>query len=49
MRDKRLMRAETKAHALPVKMTIPLGFFIFPVILMVIMLPVIIRIRIAFV
>ena len=49
MRDKRLMRAETKAHALPVKMTLPLGFFIFPVILMVIMLPVIIRIKNSFV
>ena len=49
MRDKRLMRAETKAHALPVKMTLPLGLFIFPVILLVIMLPVVIRIKNAFV
>jgi tight adherence protein C len=48
MRDKRLMRAETKAHTLPVKMTIPLGLFIFPVILLVIMVPVIIRIKNAF-
>jgi len=45
MRDKRLMRAEEKAHALPVKMVIPLGLFIFPVIMIVIMLPLIIRIR----
>jgi tight adherence protein C len=49
MRDKRLMRAEAKAHALPVKMTLPLGAFIFPVILMVIMVPLIIRIKNAFV
>ncbi len=45
MRDKRLMRAEAKAQALPVKMTIPLGIFIFPVIMIVVMLPLIIRIR----
>jgi tight adherence protein C len=48
MRDKRLMRAEAKAHALPVKMTLPLGVFIFPVILLVIMVPLIIRIKNAF-
>ena len=45
MRDKRLMRAETKAHALPVKLTLPLGMFIFPVILLVIMVPLVIRIK----
>lgn len=39
MRDKRLMRAETKAHALPAKMVVPLGVFIFPVIMIVIMTP----------
>lgn len=44
MRDKRLARAEEKAHALPAKMVIPLGFFIFPVMLVVTMLPVILRI-----
>ncbi len=49
MRDKRLMRAEALANALPVKMTLPLGFFIFPVILLLIMIPVIIRIKNAFV
>jgi tight adherence protein C len=48
MRDKRLMRAEAKAHALPVKLTLPLGVFIFPVILLVIMVPLIIRIKNAF-
>jgi tight adherence protein C len=49
MRDKRLMRAEAKAHALPVKLTLPLGVFIFPVILLVIMVPLIIRIKNAFI
>ena len=48
MRDKRLMRAEEKAHALPVKLTLPLGIFIFPVILMVILTPVFIRMNTAF-
>lgn len=48
MRDKRLMRAEALANALPVKMTLPLGLFIFPVILLLIMIPVIIRIKNAF-
>jgi tight adherence protein C len=48
MREKRLVRAEAKALALPVKMTIPLGLFIFPVILMVILVPVIIRMKRAF-
>jgi tight adherence protein C len=43
MRDKRLLRAEETANKLPVKMVIPLGGLIFPVILMVIMIPVIIR------
>jgi tight adherence protein C len=49
MRDKRLSRAEARANALPVKMTIPLGLFIFPVILLVILTPVVIRIKNAFV
>lgn len=48
MRDKRLMRAEARANALPVKMVIPLGMFIFPVILLVIMTPLVIRINRAF-
>ena len=43
MRDKRLLRAEERANQLPVKMVLPLGLFIFPVILMVVMVPVIIR------
>ena len=48
MRDKRLMRAEAKAHALPVKMTLPLGIFIFPVVMMVVMVPIMIRFMKAF-
>lgn len=48
MRDKRLSRAEEKAHALPALLVIPLGLFIFPVMLVVTMLPVIIRINNAF-
>ena len=43
MRGKRLMRAEEMANKLPVKMTLPMGLFIFPVILHVIMLPLGIR------
>ena len=47
MRDKRLTRAEERAHALPVKLIIPLALYIFPVMLVVIMLPLAIRIRTA--
>jgi tight adherence protein C len=43
MRDRRLLRAEERANQLPVKMVIPLGLFIFPVILMVIMFPVVVQ------
>jgi tight adherence protein C len=43
MRDRRLLRAEERANQLPVKMVAPLGMFIFPVILMTVMLPMIIR------
>jgi tight adherence protein C len=43
MREKRTSRAEKKAYALPVKLTLPLGVFIFPVIMIVVMTPVIIR------
>jgi len=48
MRDKRMLRAEEQANKLPVKMVIPLGAFIFPVILMVILLPVIIKLTTVF-
>lgn len=43
MRDRRLLRAEERANQLPVKMVLPLGACIFPVILMTVMIPVIIR------
>ncbi|MER9367818.1 type II secretion system F family protein [Mesorhizobium sp. M7A.F.Ca.US.011.01.1.1] len=45
MRGQRILSAEERANALPVKMMIPLGLCIFPVVMMVIMLPVIIRMR----
>jgi tight adherence protein C len=43
MRDRRLMRAEERANQLPVKMILPLGGCIFPVILMTVLLPIILR------
>ncbi len=45
MRNKRLSRAEEKAYALPAKLVVPLTIFVFPVLLITLMLPVIIRIR----
>jgi tight adherence protein C len=48
MRDKRLLRAEENANRLSVKMLLPLGLFIMPVVLMVILLPVVIRLLSAF-
>ncbi|MEM8973084.1 MAG: type II secretion system F family protein [Pseudomonadota bacterium] len=45
MRSKRMLRAEEKAHALPVKLTLPLALFIFPVMMVVIFVPIIIRIK----
>jgi tight adherence protein C len=48
MRDKRLLRAEEQANKLSVKMIMPLGLFIMPVVLMVILLPVVLRLFGAF-
>ncbi|WP_051334179.1 type II secretion system F family protein [Mesorhizobium sp. WSM3224] len=45
MRSQRILTAEERANALPVKMMIPLGLCIFPVVMMVILLPVIIRMK----
>ncbi|TJW11872.1 MAG: type II secretion system F family protein [Mesorhizobium sp.] len=45
MRGQRILLAEERANALPVKMMIPLGLCIFPVVMMVVMLPVIIRMK----
>ena len=43
MRQKRMARAEEKAFALPVKLVLPLGLFIFPVVLGVTLMPVAIK------
>jgi tight adherence protein C len=43
MRDKRLLRAEERANKLPVKMVLPLGICIFPVILLVVLLPIVVK------
>jgi tight adherence protein C len=43
MRHKRLLRAEEAANKLPVKLLLPLGGFIFPVILLVVLLPIFLR------
>jgi tight adherence protein C len=43
MRQKRLAKAEEKAASLPAKLVLPLGFFIFPVVLGVTLLPVAIK------
>lgn len=48
MREKRLLRAEEQANKLPVKMVIPLGACIFPVILLVILFPVMIKLTTVF-
>ncbi len=48
MRDKRMSRAEEKAHALPVKLVVPLGIYVFPVMLVVIGLPIFLRIKTVF-
>jgi tight adherence protein C len=44
MRHKRLSRAEEKAHALPAKLVIPLGLFIFPILFVVILLPAVMKV-----
>ena len=43
MRHKRLSRAEEKAYALPAKLSLPMMLCIFPVIFVVILLPVVVR------
>jgi tight adherence protein C len=45
MRTHRILRAEEKANVLPVKMMIPLGLCVFPVVMMIVMLPVVIRMK----
>ena len=48
MRNKRMSRAEEKAYALPAKLVVPLTLFVFPVLLVTLMLPVGIRFAGAF-
>jgi tight adherence protein C len=43
MRHKRLSRAEEKAYSLPAKLSIPMMVCIFPVLFVVILLPVVVR------
>ena len=45
MRERRLVKAEEKANSLPAKLVLPLGLFVFPVILVVILLPAVIRVK----
>jgi tight adherence protein C len=45
MRTQRILAAEEKANSLPVKLVLPLGLCIFPVVLMITMLPVILRMK----
>jgi tight adherence protein C len=45
MRHKRLSRAEEKAYSLPVKLSLPMMMCIFPVIFVVILLPVFVRLK----
>ena len=44
MRQQRIIRAEEKANALPVKMLFPLGLFLFPVNLVIVLVPILIAI-----
>lgn len=44
MRQLRIVRAEEKANALPIKMLFPLGLFLFPVNLVIVLVPILIAI-----
>lgn len=44
MRDLRVVRAEEKANALPIKMLLPLGAFLFPVSLIIVLVPIVMRV-----
>src|SRR5262245_37456097 len=48
MRARRFFRAEEKAYGLPVKLVLPLALFVFPSMLVVVLLPIITRIQKAF-
>jgi tight adherence protein C len=42
---RRMLRAEERAHSLPVKLVLPLALFVFPAVLVVVLMPVFIRIN----
>ena len=44
MRDKRMSRAEEKAAGLPPKLTLPLGLFIFPVVIIAVLAPAVLKV-----
>lgn len=44
MREMRIIRAEEKANALPIKMLLPLGAFLFPVSLIIVLVPIVITV-----
>jgi tight adherence protein C len=48
MRHKRLSRAEEKAYSLPAKLSVPLILCVFPVLIIVIMLPAYVRMKTGF-
>ncbi len=45
MRNKRMMKAEEKANALPSKMTVPMMVFIFPILFIILLFPAYMRIK----
>ena len=45
MRHKRMSRAEEKAYSLPAKLSVPLTLCVFPVVIIVILLPVYVRLK----
>jgi tight adherence protein C len=46
MRHKRMSRAEEKAYSLPAKLSVPLTLCVFPVVIIVILLPVYVRFKV---
>ena len=44
MRNKRMSRAEEKAYALPAKLVVPLTLFVFPVLIVTLMYPAVVRV-----
>jgi len=45
MRNKRMMRAEEKANALPAKMTVPMMIFIFPILFIILLFPAYMKVK----